>query len=206
MAWETIYSSSVSFSRTTTNDPFKALSLTIGKENGLDKYDSIKVTIEGMGSAILPKINTLWGTTGFGSCEVDAESHVTFDEDFETYDRAVLYFSNVNTTFSIAFKNDNTDELSKTINVAIEIGEDDPEPTPSKKPAPIGVKEAMRHFVSTLPVEVEPKNTIKGLTKQIRDPRNEYPTIQNARTIAEIWEQAAILNGYESEEDNAIED
>ena len=60
----------------------------------------------------------------------------------------------------------------------------------------LGVKEAMQHFVSTLDGVETPATTIKKLTKQALDPNSENEYIQKARTIAEIWEEAAIGHGY----------
>ena len=129
--------------------------------------------------------------------ELDPNTHAT---SFENYPFYISYYVD-DLLLKINFQNEGS------YLVEISAGSDDP--TPSKKPAPIGVKDAMKHYISTLSDQVEPRNTIKGLTKQMLDVDNESPTIQNARTIADIWEQAAILNGYEPEEpeeDNAIED
>lgn len=64
----------------------------------------------------------------------------------------------------------------------------------------LGVKEAMQHFVSTLDGVETPATTIKKLTKQALDPNSENEYIQKARTIAEIWEEAAIGHGYVPDE------
>ena len=129
--------------------------------------------------------------------ELDPNTHAT---SFENYPFYISYdVSNLLLRFNF--------QTEGSYLVEISAGSDDP--TPSKKSASIGVKEAMKHLISTLSDQVDPRNTIKGLTKQMLDVDNEFPTIQNARTIADIWEQAAILNGYEPEEpeeDNAIED
>lgn len=66
----------------------------------------------------------------------------------------------------------------------------------------LGVKEAMQHFVSTLDGVETPATTIKKLTKQALDPNSENEKIQKARTIAEIWEQAAIGHGYRPKPDH----
>lgn len=86
--------------------------------------------------------------------------------------------------------------------LTIEVGEDDPEPSPAKKRNPLNVKEAMRHYISTLEAVDEPATTIKKLTKQALDPEGDDDSIQNARTVAEIWEAAAISRGYEPSEDD----
>lgn len=122
--------------------------------------------------------------------ELDPNTHVTSFENYPFY----ISYDVSNLLLKFNFQNEGS------YLVEISAGSDDPEPTPSKKSKPLGVKEAMKHFISVVHVEVEPKNTIKGLTKQIFDPRNEYPTIQNARTIADIWEQSAIARGYEPDE------
>ena len=64
----------------------------------------------------------------------------------------------------------------------------------------LGVKEAMRHYVSTFENIEEPATTIKGLTKQILDPSKEIEGVWTARTIAEIWEAVAIANGYDPDD------
>jgi len=63
----------------------------------------------------------------------------------------------------------------------------------------LGVKEAMKHYVSTFKNVEEPATTIKGLTKQIVKFTSlvQDDSIANARTIADIYEAAAIANGYE---------
>ena len=78
------------------------------------------------------------------------------------------------------------------------------EPEPN---TPVGVKEAMRYAVSGFGVE-NPATTIKGLTKQILMvflnsfgvDQEAIAEIQNARTIAQAWELAAIANGYDPDE------
>ena len=60
----------------------------------------------------------------------------------------------------------------------------------------LGVKEAMQHYASAIGVSSS-ATTIKKLTKQVLDPNNENENIQKARTIAEIWEAAAIERGYD---------
>lgn len=83
------------------------------------------------------------------------------------------------------------------------------EPEPN---TPVGVKEAMRYAVSGFGVE-NPATTIKGLTKQILMvflnsfgvDQEAIAEIQNARTIAQAWELAAIANGYEPPEEGGEE-
>ena len=58
-----------------------------------------------------------------------------------------------------------------------------------------GVKEAMTHFVISRGV-TKPATTIKKLLKQALDPTGEIFPIQNARTIAEIWEACANTGGF----------
>lgn len=65
----------------------------------------------------------------------------------------------------------------------------------------LGVKEAMKHFVSTNQGAGEPGNTIKKLTKQALDPTGQIEGVQNARTIADIWEALAIAHGYEPDDE-----
>lgn len=65
----------------------------------------------------------------------------------------------------------------------------------------LGVKEAMKHFVSTNQGAGEPGNTIKKLTKQALDPTGQIEGVQNARTIADIWEAFAIAHGYEPDDE-----
>ena len=65
----------------------------------------------------------------------------------------------------------------------------------------IGVKEAMRDLALTYEVD-PPATTIKGLTKQILTACFELEeSIDDARTIADCWESAAIQLGYVSTED-----
>lgn len=83
--------------------------------------------------------------------------------------------------------------------IKIEVGSDDSGDKP-KRFKSIGVKEAMKHYVSTLE-NVTAATTIKGLTKQIMIATvGEDAGISEARTIAEIYEAAAIVNGYEPDE------
>lgn len=153
-------------------------------EKGFMMPDEADITIDGGEKYHVTKNQS--GDYG----ELDPNTHAT---SFENYPFYISYYVD-DLLLKINFQNEGS------YLVEISAGSDDP--TPSKKPAPIGVKEAMKHFISVVHVEVEPKNTIKGLTKQIFDPRNEYPTIQNARTIADIYEQIAILSGFVPEEGN----
>ena len=160
----------------------------------LSDVSSIYFSIDQQESSELPKIvDTPPSTIVFG--EMNSESSPVF----ENYPAFVGVMPS-----RIMFGVDASDSSawSSPRIVKIEIGEDDPEPepTPSKKTKVIGVKEAMKHYISTTDIET-PADTIKKLTKQILTSIvGEDDDINNARTIAEIYEAAAIKNGYDFSE------
>ena len=208
MAWETVYDGTLTFTRYENDEAFGS-ETTVDAVESFDNVQFVRLSIEGMDVSVLPNVGNDTSLTYFGGYAWN-QSHQYMEPDFSVYNEAAFAPMGHNQLMFSFMPDDSSDDLSAELTVKIEIGEDDPEPdpdpTPSKKAKPIGVKEAMKHYISTLSDQVEPRNTIKGLTKQMLDVDNESSTIQNARTIAEIWEQAAILNGYEPEENNAIED
>lgn len=111
--------------------------------------------------------------------ELDPNTHATSFENYPFY----ISYDVSNLLLKFNFQNEGS------YLVEISAGPDDP--TPSKKSASIGVKEAMKHYVKAIDSSLTPKTTIKGLTKQALDPSASVDAIQNARTIADIWEQAA---------------
>ena len=170
----------------------------------LSDVSSIYFSIDQQESSELPKIaDTPPSTMVFG--EMNSESSPVF----ENYPAFVGVMS---TRIMFAVDSSDSSAWSSPRTVKIEIGEDDPEPeptpdpepepTPSKKAKPIGVKEAMKHYISTTDIET-PADTIKKLTKQILTSIvGEDDDINNARTIAEIYEAAAIKNGYDPSEND----
>lgn len=160
-------------------------------EKGFMMPDEADITIDGGEKYHVTKNES--GDYG----ELDPNTHAI---SFENYPFYISYYVN-DLLLKINFPNEGS------YLVEISAGSDDPtppdpEPTPSKKAKPIGVKEAMKHYISTTDIET-PADTIKKLTKQILTSIvGEDDDINNARTIAEIYEAAAIKNGYDPSEND----
>ncbi len=111
---------------------------------------------------------------------------------FDNYPFVCVFGLNSNSKFNLYLY---TSEPG-THSLKIESYEEGSDTEPSTYEPTLRVKDAMTHYVSTLDGVDEPAATIKKLTKQVLDPDGNNEAIQKARTIAQIWEQAAIERGY----------
>lgn len=198
MAWEKIYDSNVSFSY---DEEFNALMGNIHPFENIPEGRTplkIRFVIDGELDEELPIMQkTVPNSVIYG--EID-ENGVPV---FSTYSSTVLLIKPTGAEYrilNIALNWGSGDEGAYRVQLYIPEGEPEPTPTPSKKSTTLGVKDAMRHYVSTTEI-AEPATTIKKLTKQIMSNWvGEDENIEKARTIAEIYEAAAIKNGYVPEE------
>ena len=164
----------------------------------IGKPRTVKVII-GEDEEILPKCAVIptQNMTMFGDS-------VELTPEFGEYN-SLLGIQYVNSQYMcyLMLNKEDTEETSIACDVIVEI---DTEEESNKKSNSLGVKDAMKHYISTFD-DITPSNTIKGLTKQIMISTGEgegEEQINAARTIAGIYEAAAVARGYDPDKQRTV--